>query len=183
MPFYNTAIPDVKIFEPQVFEDNRGYFFESYNAQTFQKAGNIDDEFVQDNQSKSNYGVLRGLHYQIAPYAQAKLLRVLYGQILDVAVDIRNGSPTYGQWVSTHLSADNKKQMYVPRGFAHGFSVLSEEAIVFYKCDNFYSKAHERGIRYDDPTLEVNWQLPDGDIILSEKDRQLPNLEQAEKKF
>jgi dTDP-4-dehydrorhamnose 3,5-epimerase len=183
MPFHETDIPDVKIFEPQVFEDKRGYFFESYNAQTFQKEGQIEDEFVQDNQSKSNYGVLRGLHYQIAPYAQAKLLRVLKGEILDVAVDIREGSDSYGEWVSHRLSADNKKQMYVPRGFAHGFSVLSDQAIVFYKCDNFYSKEHERGIRYDEPALGIDWQLPADDITLSEKDQQLPALEEAEKKF
>src|SRR5574339_312651 len=149
MPFIPTPIPGLLIFEPKVFEDNRGYFFESFNLQIYQAEG-IDINFVQDNQSSSQYGVIRGLHYQLNPYAQAKLIRVLVGRILDVAVDIRKGSPTLGKSFSIELSAENKKQLFVPAVFAHGFSVLSEHAEVFYKCDSFYNKESEGGILYND---------------------------------
>jgi dTDP-4-dehydrorhamnose 3,5-epimerase len=173
MPFYDTPIPDLKIFEPRVWEDERGYFFESFNERTFQEAG-IDTRFVQDNQALSQFGVLRGLHYQIPPYAQAKLVRVLEGEVLDIAVDIRPGSPTYGRSFGVILSAENKKQLFVPRGFAHGYAVLSSRALFFYKCDNYYSKEHEGGIRFDDPALEIDWELSAGQIVLSDKDRQQP---------
>lgn len=175
MPFIKTPIPDLLVFEPRIFEDERGYFFESYNQQLFEEAG-IDARFVQDNQSRSTYGVLRGLHYQLPPFAQAKLVRVFEGEVLDVAVDIRPDSPTYGQWYSVILSATNKRQMFVPRGFAHGYVVLSETAEFFYKCDNFYSKAHEGSIRYDDPTLKIDWQIDLSKAILSEKDQVHPGF-------
>ena len=170
MPFIDCAIPDLKIFDPKVFGDDRGYFFESYNEKAFHEAG-ITATFVQDNQSSSVHGVLRGLHYQVGEYAQAKLVRVLSGVVLDVAVDIREGSPTYGQWQSVILSAENQRQFFVPRGFAHGFVVLSEKADFFYKCDNFYSKESEGNILFDDPTLKIDWQIPSHKVILSDKDK------------
>lgn len=173
MPFFPTSIPDLMLFEPILREDERGYFFEAYNAQTFREAG-IEAQFVQDNQARSTRGVLRGLHYQIEPWAQAKLVRVTAGEVLDVAVDIRPNSSTYGQSYSVLLSAANKRQLFVPRGFAHGYVVLSDTAEFFYKCDNFYSKAHEGGIRWDDPTLSINWQLPPAALLLSERDAALP---------
>jgi dTDP-4-dehydrorhamnose 3,5-epimerase len=173
VPFIKTPIPDLLIFEPKIIEDERGYFFESYNQQVFEEAG-IQARFVQDNQSRSTYGVLRGLHYQLSPFAQAKLVRVIEGEVLDVVVDIRTDSPTYGQWYSVVLSADNKRQLFVPRGFAHGYVVLSPTAEFFYKCDNFYAKAHEGSIRYDDPTLNIDWQIDLGKAILSEKDKYHP---------
>ncbi|HMO39506.1 MAG TPA: dTDP-4-dehydrorhamnose 3,5-epimerase [Saprospiraceae bacterium] len=173
MPFFPTPILDLMLFEPMLREDERGYFFEAYNAQTFREAG-IEAQFVQDNQARSTRGVLRGLHYQIEPWAQAKLVRVTEGEVLDVAVDIRPNSPTYGQSYSVLLSAANKRQLFVPRGFAHGYVVLSETAEFFYKCDNFYSKAHEGGIRWDDPTLSINWQMPPQALLLSERDAALP---------
>jgi dTDP-4-dehydrorhamnose 3,5-epimerase len=173
VPFIKTPIPDLLIFEPKIIEDERGYFFESYNQQVFEEAG-IQARFVQDNQSRSTYGVLRGLHYQLPPFAQAKLVRVIEGEVLDVAVDIRTDSPTYGQWYSVVLSAANKRQLFVPRGFAHGYVVLSPTAEFFYKCDNFYAKAHEGSIRYDDPTLNIDWQIDLGKAILSEKDKYHP---------
>ena len=173
MPFIQTDIPNLLVFEPKVFEDSRGYFFESFNLQTFRSAG-IDIDFVQDNQSSSQYGVIRGLHYQLDPYAQVKLIRVLVGRILDVAVDIRKGSPTFGKSFSIELSAENKKQLFVPAGFAHGFSVLSEHAEVFYKCDSFYNKESEGGILYNDLSLNIDWKIPAGKEIISEKDKQLP---------
>jgi len=175
MPFIETPIPDVKIFEPKVFADERGYFFEAYNANVFRESG-IETQFVQDNQARSTFGVLRGLHYQVEPFAQAKMVRVIHGEVLDVAVDIREGSPTYGKWYSIRLSAENKRQLFVPRGFAHGYVVLSETAEFFYKCDNFYSKAHEGGIRWDDPVLEIDWEIAAEEVILSEKDRALPDF-------
>jgi dTDP-4-dehydrorhamnose 3,5-epimerase len=159
MPFIQTHIPDLLVFEPKIFEDSRGYFFESFNLQTFRAEG-IGINFVQDNQSSSNYGVIRGLHYQLDPFAQVKLIRVLSGRILDVAVDIRKGSPTFGKSFSIELSAENKKQLFVPAGFAHGFSVLSEQAEVFYKCDSFYNKESEAGILYNDPSLNIDWKIP-----------------------
>jgi dTDP-4-dehydrorhamnose 3,5-epimerase len=173
MPFYTTEIPGLLIVEPKVFEDSRGYFFEAYNEELFRQNG-IDLAFVQDNQSKSSYGVIRGLHYQLNPYAQAKLVRVMEGRILDVAVDIRKGSSTYGKTYSLELSAENKKQLYIPQGFAHGFSVLSETAIVLYKCNEYYNKESEGGIRFDDPSLGIDWGIPKGSEIISEKDLQLP---------
>jgi len=169
MPFYKTDIPDLRIFEPKVFEDSRGYFFEAYNLETFQKEG-VELKFVQDNQSKSSYGVIRGLHYQLNPYAQTKLVRALQGTILDVAVDIRKGSPTFGKYFSIELSAENKKQLLIPAGFAHGFSVLSETAVVFYKCDTLYNKESEAGIIYNDDSLNIDWKIPAGKEIVSGKD-------------
>ena len=150
MPFTTTAFAGLLIFEPPVFKDDRGLFFESYNEQVFRQHG-IHISFVQDNQSRSSHGVIRGLHYQLAPHAQTKLVRVLHGEILDIAVDLRKGSPTYGKFLSVELSAANNKQLLIPKGFAHGFSVLSETAVVFYKCDSFYNKESEAGILYNDP--------------------------------
>jgi len=173
MPFHTTDIPGLMIFEPRVFEDSRGYFFEAYNQEVFQQAG-IERQFVQDNQSKSSYGVIRGLHYQLHPHAQYKLVRVLEGVILDVAVDIRKGSPGFGKYFSIELSAENKKQLLIPSGFAHGFSVLSETAIVLYKCDSLYNKESEHGIRYNDPSLRIDWKIPSGKEIVSDKDLQQP---------
>jgi dTDP-4-dehydrorhamnose 3,5-epimerase len=173
MPFIDTYIPGLLIFEPKVFEDSRGYFYESYNEKAFTDQS-IDIKFVQDNESSSSYGVIRGLHYQLAPYAQTKLIRVLQGKILDVVVDMRKGSPSFGKSFSIELTAENKKQLFIPAGFAHGFSVLSEKAAVFYKCDAFYNKESEGGIRFDDPQLNIDWQIPAGKAIVSEKDKQLP---------
>jgi dTDP-4-dehydrorhamnose 3,5-epimerase len=178
MPFVQTPIPDLLLFEPKVWEDERGYFFEAFNANTFAEAG-ITNHFVQDNQARSTYGVLRGLHYQKGEFAQAKLVRVLEGEVLDVALDLRPESATYGQWHSVHLSAANKRQLYVPRGFAHGYVVLSPTAEFFYKCDNFYSKAHEGGVLFNDPSLNIDWVIDPSDAILSEKDRVLPLMEQV----
>lgn len=175
MPFIKTDIPDLLVFEPKIFEDSRGYFFESYNEQTFLAEG-ITLKFVQDNQAKSSFGVLRGLHYQQNPHAQTKLVRVLSGKILDVAVDIRKGSPTYGKVFSIELSAENKKQLLVPQGFAHGYSVLSETAEVMYKCDCFYNKQAEGGILYNDPILNIDWQIPLGKAVVSEKDTLYPSI-------
>lgn len=175
MPFIPTPIPDLLVFEPQVWGDERGYFFEAFNANTFKQAG-IEAQFVQDNQARSTFGVLRGLHYQLEPFAQAKLVRVLEGEVLDVVVDIRPESPAYGQWYSIRLSAENKKQLFVPRGFAHGYVVLSPTAEFFYKCDNFYSKAHEGGIYYNDPHLQIDWEIDLNAVILSDKDQVLPHF-------
>jgi dTDP-4-dehydrorhamnose 3,5-epimerase len=182
MPFIPTPIQDLLIFEPRIFEDNRGYFFEAYNEQVFAEAG-IDIKFVQDNQSKSSFGVIRGLHYQQDPFAQTKLVRVLEGKILDVAIDIRKGSPHFGQSFSIELSADNKKQLLIPAGFAHGFSVLSETAVVLYKCDRFYNKGSEGGIRFDDPMLTIDWGIPKGQEVVSEKDIQLPFFKDCNNNF
>lgn len=169
MPFIATDFPDLFIFEPQVWHDERGYFFEAFNEKSAQEAG-ITRPFVQDNQAFSTYGVLRGLHFQKEDYAQAKLVRVFSGEVLDVVVDIRPDSPRYLQWYSIRLSAENKRQLYVPRGFAHGYVVLSPTAEFFYKCDNFYSKSHEGGLRYDDPKLDINWEIPAEDVMIAEKD-------------
>jgi len=182
MPFITTELPGLLVFEPRVFEDSRGYFFESYNENIFQQQG-IQCHFVQDNQSSSSYGVIRGLHYQLNPHAQTKLVRVLAGRILDVAVDARNGSPTYGRYFSIELSSDNKKQLLVPKGFAHGFSVLSERAEVLYKCDGFYNKESEGGFRFDDPALNIDWQIPANNAIISDKDKILPFLEAVKTNF
>ena len=182
MTIENTFIEDLVIITPRVFEDTRGYFFEAYNQAKFNENG-INYQFIQDNQSFSKRGVIRGLHLQINPFAQAKLVRVLEGEILDVAVDLRKNSATYGQHFSVVLSAENKKQLMVPHGFAHGFSVLSETASVLYKVDQMYHKESERGIRYDDPTLAIDWQLSPDEIIVSEKDVVLPNFNQIDWTF
>jgi dTDP-4-dehydrorhamnose 3,5-epimerase len=182
MPFTATLFPGLFIFEPVILKDDRGYFFESYNEQTFQQQG-ILNRFIQDNQSFSKYGVIRGLHYQLDPYPQSKLIRVLQGTILDVAVDIRKGSPTYGKFMSIELSAENKKQFLIPRGFAHGFSVLSDTAEVSYKCDGFYHKASEAGIRYDDPALKIDWQVPAAKALVSPKDFELPVFAECRNNF
>lgn len=170
MNFIKTAIDGVVIVEPRIFKDDRGYFFESYNEQEFISNG-ITNRFVQDNQSKSSYGVVRGLHSQLGEHAQAKLVRVLAGKVLDVAVDFRKDSPTFLQHVAVELSAENNRQLFIPRGFLHGFSVLSETAVFAYKCDNLYCKESEFGIRFDDPTIGVDWQVPADKILVSDKDR------------
>lgn len=173
MPFIDTPIQDLKIFDPQVWRDDRGYFYESYNENTFKAVG-ISNHWVQDNQARSSFGVLRGLHYQTGEFAQAKLVRVILGSVFDVAVDIRPESPTYGQWFGVELSAENHRQLFVPRGFAHGYVCLSEDVIFAYKCDNFYQKSAEGGIRYDDPTLNINWGIDLNKALLSPKDLELP---------
>ncbi|MBE0390236.1 dTDP-4-dehydrorhamnose 3,5-epimerase [Flavobacterium sp. PL002] len=182
MTIEKTAIQDLVIINPTVFEDSRGYFFEAYNQAKFHDNGIMYD-FIQDNQSFSKRGVIRGLHLQINPFAQAKLVRVLQGEILDVAVDLRKNSLTYGQHVSVVLSAENKKQLMVPHGFAHGFSVLSETASVMYKVDQLYHKDSERGIRYDDPTLNIDWQVEASEVIVSEKDIILPSFNAIDWEF
>ena len=182
MPFKKTDIPGLLIFEPDVFEDSRGYFFESYNENIFRQGG-IDIHWVQDNQSSSTAGVIRGLHYQLPPFAQSKLIRVLKGKILDVAVDIRKGSPTYGKVFSQKLSAKNKKQLFIPAGFAHGFSVLSEKAEVMYKCDRFYNKECEAGIIYNDSELNIDWGVPAEMAMISDKDKLLPSLAACNSSF
>lgn len=182
MNIEQTAIKDLVILNPTVFEDSRGYFFEAYNQAKFEHNG-ITYQFIQDNQSFSKRGVIRGLHLQDKPFAQAKLVRVLQGEILDVAVDLRKESPTYGQHFSVVLSAENKKQLMVPHGFAHGFSVLSETASVLYKVDQVYHKESERGIRFDDPTLNIDWQLEASEIIVSEKDLVLPYFKDIDWEF
>ncbi|MBI5914045.1 MAG: dTDP-4-dehydrorhamnose 3,5-epimerase [Bacteroidetes bacterium] len=176
MPFHPTHIPGLLIFEPKVFGDDRGYFFESFNAKTWLAEAGFAIDFVQDNQAFSTFGVLRGLHYQTGEFAQAKLVRVLEGEVLDVVVDLREDSPAYGQSYKCRISADNKLQLYVPKGFAHGYLVLSETATFFYKCDNFYSKPHEGGIRFDCPTLKIDWELDPSQIIVAERDRNFPSL-------
>ena len=170
------------IIEPDVFGDDRGYFFESYNQARFDAAVR-PVRFVQDNESKSKFGVLRGLHFQCGRAAQSKLVRVVKGKVLDVAVDIRRGSPTFGRHVAVELTAENKRQFFVPRGFAHGFSVLSDEAVFQYKCDNYYAPGSEGGIAWDDPALAIDWRLPAGEILLSEKDRRHPQLADAPELF
>ena len=167
------------MIEPKVHNDARGYFMESFKQSEFEKhIGNI--HFIQDNESKSSFGVLRGLHYQLPPFAQSKLVRVIVGAVLDVAVDIRKGSPTFGQYVAVELSAENKRQFFVPRGMAHGFAVLSEEAIFSYKVDNVYAPQHERSILYNDPDIGINWTIPVEQVLLSEKDKLAPLLKDAE---
>lgn len=181
MNFIPTHLSGCFVIEPKVFKDERGYFMESFNQKTF--ANGIGDEvnFLQDNQSFSSKGVLRGLHYQTGEHAQAKLVRVLSGEVLDVAVDIRPESTTFGQSVSVLLSAENQKQLYIPRGFAHGFLVTSETAVFFYKCDNFYNAASEGGIIFNDPTLNIDWNFSKEDFIISEKDLGLPSFQNAKK--
>ena len=170
MEVIETSLEGVLVIKPRVFEDDRGYFFESFSEREFfSKVRPV--KFVQDNESRSVRGVLRGLHFQKPPFAQSKLVRVVQGRVLDVAVDIRRGSPTYGKWISQELSADNHLQLFIPRGFAHGFAVLSETAVFQYKCDNFYAPQAEGAIAWDDPDIGVDWQLPAGSVILSAKDK------------
>lgn len=182
MKIEKTFIKDLVVVEPIVFGDERGYFFEAYSKTKFEDLG-IAIDFVQDNQSFSKKGTLRGLHYQNPPYAQTKLVRVLEGEIIDVAVDLRKDSPTYGKSFSILLSAENKKQLLVPQGFAHGFSVISETAVVLYKCDQFYHKESEGGIRFDDPSLNIDWGIDVADAIVSEKDLVLPFIEDCNSGF
>ncbi len=178
-----TTIPGVVIIEPAVFGDARGYFMESWNQRDFDEALGRPIRFVQDNESKSRYGVVRGLHYQKGLFSQSKLVRVISGRVLDVAVDIRRGSPWFGQHVACELSGENHRQLFIPRGFAHGFAVLSEEAVFQYKCDRFYSPASEGAIAWNDPALGIDWGLPEADIILSEKDKHHPLLADATSLF
>jgi len=176
MAFNKTEFPGLFVFEPTVFEDNRGYFFESYNEKTFLKE-NLDLKFVQDNQSSSSYGVIRGLHYQLNPHAQTKLVRVLRGTILDVAVDIRRGSPTFGKWVAAEISADKWNQILVPIGFAHAICTLEPNTELIYKVTNYYAAQHDFGIRWNDPHLNITWPFPDDQIMLSDKDKKQPFFE------
>ena len=182
MKVIETDIEGVVIIEPKVFADERGYFFESFSQKEFEEKV-CKTTFVQDNESKSTYGVLRGLHFQMMPYAQSKLVRVVKGSVLDIAVDIRKGSPTFGKHVATVLSEENKMQFFVPRGFAHGFVVLSDEAIFQYKCDNYYSPQSEGGIMWNDPALNIDWQIPMEDFILSDKDKKNPLLSDSDYLF
>jgi dTDP-4-dehydrorhamnose 3,5-epimerase len=182
MPFIKTEFPGLLIFEPKIFEDSRGYFFECYNERVFSAEG-IEINFVQDNQASSFFGVVRGLHYQLEPYAQTKLIRVLTGSIIDAVVDIRKSSPTYGKAYSIELSSKNKKQLLVPGGFAHGYSVISETAEVFYKCDQFYHKEADGGIAWNDPALQIDWKIPADKITVSEKDKHHPLLANSNHNF
>jgi dTDP-4-dehydrorhamnose 3,5-epimerase len=176
MKFSRAEIPDVIIIEPKVFSDERGYFFESFKQNELNEFLGYDVNFCQDNESESSYGVLRGLHYQLNPYAQSKLVRVIKGKVLDVSVDIRIGSPTFGKHVAVELSEENKKQLFIPKGFAHGFVVLSETAIFCYKVDNYYDKVSDRGIVYNDPNLEIDWKIKNEHLKISDKDIRLPSL-------
>lgn len=177
MNFISTLLDGVFIIEPKVFNDDRGYFFESYNEKEFIKAG-ITNKFVQDNQSKSSYGVIRGLHSQIGDKAQAKLVRVLSGKVLDVAVDVRLHSKTFGKYVSVELSEENKRQLFIPRGFLHGFSVLSKEAVFAYKCDNFYCKEAEKSVIYNDKDINVDWKISEIEVVVSDKDKKAGTLKE-----
>ena len=182
MQIIPTSIPEVVIIEPHIFRDGRGYFFESFSEQRFAELV-TPTHFVQDNESRSSYGVVRGLHFQLPPHAQAKLVRVVRGRVLDVAVDVRAGSPTFGKHVAVELSEDNHRMLFLPRGFAHGFSVLSDEAVFQYKCDNYYAPDAEGAIAWDDPALGIDWQLPAEAICLSEKDSRHPCLAEAPQLF
>ena len=182
MNIIQTPIEGLLIIEPSVFSDARGYFIETYNEQRYREAG-IDAQFVQDNQSCSSYGVVRGLHFQKPPYSQAKLVTCTVGRVLDVAVDLRKGSKTFGQWFSVELSADNHRQFFIPRGFAHGFSVLSDTAVFAYKCDNLYHPEAEGGLLLSDPTLAVDWQIPSEARIISDKDTKHPLFRDLESPF
>ena len=179
MQIVETALPDVKLIIPEIFGDERGYFLESWNARDFAGAG-INCSWVQDNESRSRKGVLRGLHFQLPPYTQAKLVRVIEGAVLDVAVDLRKDSPTFGKYAAVELNSQNKHQLFIPRGFAHGFAVLSERALFAYKCDNFYMPSHERGIAFDDPDIGITWGGAREDFILSPKDKENPSFREAE---
>ncbi len=182
MEIQHTSISDLLIIKPAVFNDDRGYFYEVFNQVRYCKEG-LNSNFIQDNLSYSVKGTIRGLHYQSEPYAQAKLIQVLKGRVLDIAVDLRNGSPTYGKHFAIELSQENKLQFFIPRGFAHGFSVLSDDAIFYYKCDNEYNKAYERGIVYNDESLKIDWKIPSGKEIVSPKDLMLPSFIDSEINF
>lgn len=179
MIFTKTKLEGCYVIEPKLFSDDRGYFFESFNQEKFSEGIGANVNFVQDNQSFSGYGVIRAIHYQLGPHAQAKLVRVLSGRVLDVAVDLRKDSSTYGQHVAIELSSDNRKQLFIPRGFGHGFSVLTDSAEFFYKCDNFYNKASEGGIIYNDLDLGIDWNIETDKIVVSDKDLILPTFNQA----
>ncbi len=180
MNFKRLAIPDVVVCEPRIIGDDRGYFTETFREDKLNAFVGYSIAFCQDNEARSSYGVLRGLHYQMPPFAQTKLVRVIHGKVLDVAVDLRKGSPSFGQHVAVELSGENKKQLLVPRGFAHGYVVLSEEALFAYKVDSFYSPEHDRGVAFNDKTLGIDWKLPAAQLQLSSKDKKLPVFEQAE---
>jgi dTDP-4-dehydrorhamnose 3,5-epimerase len=182
MRISDTPISGLKIIEPDVFNDPRGYFFESYNTQKWSDS-EITSLFVQDNESMSSYGVIRGLHYQLEPWSQAKLVRVISGAVFDVAVDLRRESPTFGKWFGIELNSDNKLQLFIPRGFAHGFSVVSPAAVFAYKCDQIYQKAFERAIRFDDPALAIDWRIEPELQLISEKDKLAPLFAEAEMNF
>ena len=182
MNVIKTAIDGVVIIEPRLFKDDRGYFFESFSERDF-NAQVHTVRFVQDNESKSSYGVLRGLHFQKPPFAQSKLVRVVKGAVLDVAVDIRKGSPTFGQHVAVELTEENHRQFFIPRGFAHGFSVLTDEVIFQYKCDNFYAPQSEGAIAWNDPAVGIDWRIPEASVILSEKDKHHPLLKDLPETF
>ncbi|MFM5387964.1 dTDP-4-dehydrorhamnose 3,5-epimerase [Aeromonas veronii] len=180
MNVIKTSIPDVLIFEPKVFGDERGFFFESFNHNLFEEAVGYPVNFVQDNHSKSSKGVLRGLHYQLPPHAQGKLVRCVAGEVFDVAVDIRKSSPTFGQWIGVHLSGENKRQLWIPEGFAHGFVTLSDTAEFLYKTTNYYCVASDRGIAWNDEQLAVVWPIEGMNLTLSDKDQKQPSFKQAE---
>lgn len=180
MKFTRTKTPDVILIEPKVFGDARGYFMETFRQDAFEAFIGHQVTFCQDNEAKSSKGVLRGLHYQLPPFSQGKLVRVTKGSVLDIAVDIRKNSPTFGQYVAVELSEENKKQLFVPRGFAHGYVALENETVFSYKTDNYYSKAHERGIKFNDPVLKIDWKLPAEALVLSEKDKEQPLLKDAD---
>jgi dTDP-4-dehydrorhamnose 3,5-epimerase len=182
MEVIQTPIAGLLILKPRIFEDARGFFFESYNRNSYKDFG-IEQDFCQDNQSKSSYGVIRGLHYQLHPQSQSKLVTAVLGTVWDVAVDLRKDSPTFGQWYGVELSAENKLQFLIPRGFAHGFSVISETALFSYKCDNFYNQQLERGIKYNDPMLNIDWKVPVGKSFVSAKDQVYPGFKDAEMNF
>lgn len=176
MKIIETEIQGLFIIEPDVYGDSRGYFFESFSKKRFEEQTGINVDFVQDNESRSTYGVVRGLHFQKPPHAQAKLVRVVSGRVLDVAVDLREGSPTYGKHVAVELSGENHRQVFIPKGFAHGFSVLSEEAVFQYKCDDYYAPETEGAVAWDDPDIAIDWRIPADDMILSERDKKHPRL-------
>ncbi|QGY45459.1 dTDP-4-dehydrorhamnose 3,5-epimerase [Maribellus comscasis] len=182
MKITETPIPGLFVVEPRVFEDSRGYFYESYHKERYFQ-NQMGAEFIQDNESKSVRGVVRGLHYQLAPFAQSKLVRVVQGSVYDVAVDLRKGSPTFGEWFGLELNEAEKKQLFIPRGFAHGFSVLSETAVFSYKCDNVYNKDSERSININDPKLNIDWEIKTSEQIVSEKDQVAPFFDAAEMNF
>jgi len=182
MEVIKTAIPEVVILEPKVYQDDRGYFFEAFSEEVFSHLV-TPTHFVQDNESRSSYGVVRGLHFQAPPYAQAKLVRVVKGSVLDVAVDLRKGSPSYGTHVAVELSEENHRMLFIPRGFAHGFSVLSPDAIFQYKCDNYYAPQSEGAVAWNDPTLSIDWRVPTSDVILSTKDAHHPCLDEFNTPF
>ena len=183
MEVIKTAIDGVVILEPRIFRDGRGYFFESFSEREFAEKVSQETRFVQDNESRSCYGVVRGLHFQKPPHAQAKLVRVIKGAVLDVAVDIRKGSPTFGRHVAVELTGENHRQLFIPRGFAHGFSVLSEEVVFQYKCDNFYAPQYEGAVAWDDPDLGIDWRVPADKVILSEKDSCHARLNETDSPF